>query len=65
MATPSSGSNESSPKAQMKFSPLYLAPPTFFPFKAARKGGTLEVKNLAEGGGKLLRPKVGRTCPLD
>ncbi len=37
----------------------------FFPFKAARKGGTLEVKNLAEEGGKLPRPKVGRTCPVD
>ena len=37
----------------------------FFFFEAARKGGTLEVKNLAEEGGKLFRPKVGRTCAVD
>jgi hypothetical protein len=39
-------------------SPLYLAfTNTFLPFSAARKGGTDEVKNLAEEGRETAWPK--------
>jgi hypothetical protein len=51
--------------ARRDFRPCTLLTRPFFFLEAARKGGTLEVKNLAEEGGKLFRPKVGRTCAVD